>query len=186
MLVLSIPARELYDSVRDEIIRIPAHTLELEHSLVSISKWESKWKKPFFSSDQKTREQLIDYIRCMTIRPSGLPRLIYAMLNQEELKQIDDYINDSMTATWFTTPKDKEGVAKPKRQRAITSELIYSWMAMLNIDWSCEKWHINRLFVLIQCIEEQQKPPTKMSAGEIRTRNASLNAMRRKKFNSKG
>lgn len=186
MLQITIPTTELFDERTETFVVIPSLTLALEHSLLSISKWEAKWKIPFLSGDKKTAEQMLDYIRLMTVRPTNVPSIVYQLLKIEHMKAIEDYINDPMTATWFQKTEDDEGKAKPKNKRPITSELIYSWMAMLGIDWSCEKWHVNRLFVLIQCIEEQQKPPKKLSQAEIRARNSKLNAMRRKAMHTKG
>lgn len=185
MLRITIPETELFNERTETFLKIPSLTLELEHSLLSISKWESKWKIPFLSNEKKTAEQMLDYIRFMTVRPTNVPSVIYQVLNIGHMKAIEEYINDPMTATWFHKNDDEEK-AKPKHQRPITSELVYSWMAMLGIDWACEKWHINRLFVLIQCIEEQQKPPKKLTQAEIRARNSKLNAMRRKAMHTKG
>ena len=154
--------------------------MKLEHSLLSISKWESKWKKPFISKEQKTQEEALDYIRCMTITPNVDPHL-YRYIPADIFKQIEAYIDDPMTATWINSNEKK----RPNNQ-IITSELIYYWMVSYRIPMECEKWHLNRLLMLIQVCDEKNKPEKKMSRREILSRNSALNAARRAKLHSKG
>lgn len=153
--------------------------ITLEHSLLSISKWESKWKKPFLSSS-KTQEEVIDYIKCMTIT-KGVSSNIYYMLTEKNINDIQKYIEDPMTATTFS----KNNLTEHNRD-IITSEIIYYWMISLNIPIEFEKWHINRLLTLIRICNIKNAPPKKMSAHDIMSRNSALNAARRKKMNSKG
>lgn len=183
MLQITIPApvSEEWDAEKEEFVyRIigKAYTLCLEHSLISISKWESKWHKPFLSSE-KTDEEFLDYIKCMTLT-SNVPDVAYTQLTKENIDGIMKYVNDPMTATTFS----KEN-KKPSRE-IITSEIIYSWMITLKIPVEFEKWHIRRLLTLIRVCEIKNSPPKKMSKKEIMSRNAALNAARRKQFNSKG
>ena len=180
MLQITIPARESYDEKNNEFVSIPEQTLKLEHSLVSLSKWESKWCKCFFSKEPKSTEETLDYIRCMTLTQNVKPE-VYMCLTNENIKQINDYIEAPMTATCFFGD-DKQ---KPNREK-ITSELIYYWMISLNIPMECQKWHLNRLLTLVRVCNVKNAPPKKMSKGEIMSRNAALNAARRKQFNSKG
>lgn len=180
MLQIVIPAFELYDPVTNTFSDIKEQKLNLEHSLVSISKWEAKWKKPFISKDPKTEEESIDYIRCMTITQNVNPE-VYLNMPVSVYKQIEDYIDDPMTATWINRNEPKA----PNRQ-IITSELIYYWMVAYRIPLECQKWHLNRLLMLIQVCDEKNKPPKKMSKRAIMSRNAALNAARRAKLNSKG
>lgn len=154
--------------------------MNLEHSLVSISKWESKWKKPFISKDKKTMEESIDYVRCMTVNPNVDP-LIYENLTPSVFKKIEEYIDDPMTATWISSNEPK-GYSR----QIITSELIYYWMVAYQIPFECQKWHLNRLLMLIQVCDEKNKPPKKMNRNQILSRNAALNAARRAKMHSKG
>lgn len=184
MLQITIPASESedWDEVNEEFVyRIigKPYVLQLEHSLVSISKWESKWCKPFLSSE-KTDEEFMDYIRCMTLT-SNVPDDVYNRLTQDNIKAISDYVNAPMTATTFSD----HGPKKPNRE-IVTSELIYYWMVSLNIPFECQKWHIKRLITLIRVCEIKNTPPKKHSKREIMSRNAALNAARRKQFNSKG
>ena len=153
-------------------------TLNLEHSLISISKWESKWHIPFLSSE-KTEEQTIDYIKCMMINP-GYSDSIIDYLNVEHVQMISDYINNPMTATSV--------IEKPGRKTGeiVTSELIYYWMIALQIPHEFEKWHLNRLLKLIEVCNVKNEPPKKMSAREIMERNQALNKARRAKYNTKG
>lgn len=180
MLTIKVPEREIYNEATNEFLQIPETTLRLEHSLVSISKWESKWKVPFLSKDDKTREQVIDYIKCMTTNQNIDP-LVYRGITTEIMKEINDYISDPMTATWF-----KNETNKPGSRRVITSEIIYYWMIALNIPMDFQKWHFNRLMTLIQVCNEEQKPQKSLSKKELATRNSSINAARRAAAHSRG
>ena len=179
MLEITIPEQELFNESTSEFINIKAQTLKLEHSLVSVSKWESKWKKPFLSKDKKTREETIDYIRCMTITQNINP-IVYIGLTDENVECVSKYIDDPMTATWFNEPEVR------KSQEVVTSELIYYWMVALNIPFECQKWHLNRLMTLIRVCNIKNQKPKKMSTRAIMSRNQALNAARRKQLNTKG
>lgn len=178
MLTITIPEQELFNELTNEFVRTKAHTIQLEHSLVSLSKWESKWNKPFLSKDEKTIEQTLDYIQCMTITQNIDP-MVYRFLTDENIRDINDYIDAPMTATTFS---DKGSTSR----EIITSEIIYYWMISLNIPMECQKWHLNRLLTLIRVCNVKNAPAKKMSRKEIMSRNAALNAARRKKLNSKG
>ena len=154
--------------------------LQLEHSLVSLSKWESKWCKPFFSKQEKTYEETIDYIKCMTIT-QNVKDDVYTRLTNDNVMQINKYIEAPMTATTFS--KDANGKGG---KEIITSELIYYWMIALNIPFECQKWHINRLLTLVRVCNVKNEPSKKMSKKDIMSRNRALNAARRKQLNSKG
>ena len=180
MLRITIPAREYFDESTEEFITIDEQTLQLEHSLVSLSKWESKWCKSFLSNKDKSYEETIDYIKCMTLTQNVKPET-YNYLTTENIKQINDYIEAPMTATSFR--EDKNG---KKNREIITSEVIYYWMIALNIPFECQKWHINRLLTLIRVCNIKNQPPKKMSKRETASTYAAMNAARRKKLNSKG
>ena len=180
MLTITIPERELWDEERAEFVSVKEQTLQLEHSLVSLSKWESKWKKPFLTKEDKTPEETIDYIRCMTLTPNVKPE-VYKCLTHDNITKINNYISDPMTATTI----NMHGLSKGGKE-IVTSELVYYWMVALNIPFECQKWHLNRLITLIQVCNVKNTPPKKMSKRDIMSRNAALNAARRKKYNSKG
>lgn len=180
MLQITIPAIEQWDEKKQEFIISKEQTLSLEHSLVSLSKWESKYCKPFLGKDAKTKEEIIDYIKCMTIT-QNVPSEVYNNITTENIAQINRYIESPMTATWFS----KEDPNKPNREQ-ITSELVYYWMISLNIPFECQKWHLNRLLTLIRVCNVKNQPPKKRSKKEIMSRNAALNAARRKQLNTKG
>lgn len=186
MLLITVPDNEpceYFDDEKEEFIYIPAkkeQTLRLEHSLISLSKWESKWNKPFYSKEEKSIEETIDYIRCMTLN-RNIKLDVYSRLTDDNLKAISEYIYAPMTATTF--PNEN---AKSFDREIITSELIYYWMIAQNIPFKCEKWHLNRLITLIRVCGIKNTPPKKMSRSEIMNRNASLNAARREKLNTKG
>jgi hypothetical protein len=154
---------------------------QIEHSLVSISKWEAKWKKPFLSNTkERTPEEMLDYIRCMTITQNVDPN-IYSFLPESVIEDIRDYIDDPMTATTIST----NGSQKSDRT-VITSELIYYWMTAFQIPFTCEKWHFNRLMTLIRICDIKNSPQKKMGANEMRARNRKLNAERRRAMHTKG
>lgn len=180
MLQLIIPSCELWDENKKLFVYTKEQTLMLEHSLVSLSKWESKWCKPFLSKEDKKFEETIDYARCMTLTQNVDPT-IYQYLSDENVKQINHYIDSPMTATWFSEDKKK-----PNSREQITSELIYYWMIALNIPFECQKWHLNRLLTLIRVCNIKNQPPKKRSKREIMSRNAALNAARKRKLNTKG
>lgn len=183
MLKVTIPPRKYWDSKREMFFNYPEKpiTLQLEHSLVSLSKWEAKWNKPFLSKTKdRTDAEMRDYIRCMTITQNVDPE-VYLLLPEDIVKQISDYMEAPMTATTFNNQKDK-----PSRE-IITSELIYYWMVSLQIPFDpCEKWHLNRLMTLIKVCSIKNSPQKKMSPNEIRARNRELNAARRKSMNTRG
>lgn len=181
MLNITIPAIDGWDDDKQEFVDIkPSRTLSLEHSLISLSKWESKWCKPFISTKDKTQEEIIDYIKCMTLT-QNVADDVYNRLSFENIKQINEYINAPMTATRFFNDKN----VKTSREQ-ITSEIIYYWMITLNIPFECQKWHLNRLLTLIRVCNIKNQPPKKMNRREILSRNAALNATRRKQLNTKG
>lgn len=182
MLTVEIPTCEWYDEEHNKFVQIKGTTLQLEHSLVSLSKWEAKWHKPFLDKNTpKTNEETIDYIRCMTITQNVDPK-IYMMMPRDVLKQINDYIEDPHTATWFSEDQ-KNG---RQNREIITSELIYYWMVALQIPFECQKWHLNRLLVLIRVCNVKNTPPKKMSKAEILKRNRALNNSRKQALNTNG
>lgn len=180
MLQITIPATELWDEAKGEFTYAKEQTLQLEHSLVSISKWESKWQKAFLGNQEKTNEEMLDYIRCMTITQNVDP-LTYYRLTRENIRQINEYISSPMSATVITHLEQ----TKPNRE-VVTSELIYYWMLTLNIPLECQKWHLSRLFKLIDVCNVKNAPQKKMSRAEIMKQNAKINAARRQKLKTKG
>lgn len=179
MLQIIVPATEQWDEIKQEFVYTKETILQLEHSLVSLSKWESKWCKPFLSKEDMTAEETIDYIRCMTITQNVNPE-IYTCLSDENIAQVRDYIQAPMTATFF---RKENG---PPSREIITSELIYYWMIALNIPFECQKWHLNRLLTLIRVCNIKNQPAKRRSQREIMEYNTALNEARRKKLNSKG
>lgn len=180
MLQITIPATECWDESKQEFFKIQQQTIQLEHSLVSLSKWESKWNKIFLSKDEKTVEEILDYVKCMTVTPNVDSKVYYG-LTAGNFKQINDYIEAPMTATTF----NEMGGNKPNRER-ITSELIYYWMIALNIPFECQKWHLNRLLTLIRICNIKNQPPKKMGKKAVASNYAAINAARRKQLNTTG
>lgn len=181
MLKIIVPESEVYNEETNEFLYVKETVLCLEHSLVSISKWESKWKKPFLGSDQKSAEEVLDYVKCMTIT-QNVPEIVYHCLSDDNKKEIGDYIQDEHTATWFNEQGGK------KTSEVVTSELIYYWMVASQIPFECQKWHLNRLLTLIKIcsIKNDPKGNNKMSKAAIMRQNAALNKARRAKTGSRG
>lgn len=180
MLPIEIPGGELWDEKKHEFIYIPRQTLQLEHSLVSISQWESKWNKAFLSKREKTTEEVMDYIKCMTLTPNVQPE-VYSFLTRENVDQIHNYISAPMTATVISQNKQGGG-----NRDTVTSELIYWWMITLNIPFECQYWHLNRLLTLVQVCNVKNSPPKKTGRRELASRYAAQNAARRKQLGSRG
>lgn len=180
MFVLEIPEKEYFDEANSEFIYQKGATLQLEHSLVSISKWESKWHKAFLGKGEKTPEEILDYIKCMTIT-KNVPDEIYERITQSSIQEIVNYIEDSMTATYFSEEQNKG-----HSRETPTSELIYYWMISLQIPIECQRWHLNRLLTLIRVCNVKNTPPKKMSKREIMNRNRSLNEARKAQYNTRG
>lgn len=177
-LPLSITTDEFWDPAKNEFV-YKITTIVLEHSLVSIQKWESKWHKPFLSKEPKTQEETIDYIRCMTITQNVDPR-VYKCLTDEHMREVSDYIEDPMTATTISNQK-----GRPNRE-IVTAEIIYYWMTELNIPQEYRKWHLNQLLTLIQVCNIKKQPPKKMGKRATMRSNAALNAARRARTGSSG
>jgi len=181
MLILNIPATELYDEASELFVEVKPISLRLEHSLVSIAKWESVWKKPFLSkTEQKTLAESRDYVRCMTLNQHVDPSVYYA-LTAKDYKKINEYIESSQTATWF----NNRGNAAPSRE-ILTSELIYYQMVNYGIPFECQKWHLSRLLTLIRICNIKNSPGKNMSKSDIFAQNRKLNAMRRKAMHTSG
>ena len=179
MFDLKVEASEEFDEATGRFYNVKAQTYKLEHSLISISKWESKWHKPFLKKGDKTIEETIDYIRCMTLTQNVNPE-VYKLITNDVIDEVTAYIDDSMTATWFSD-KDKT----PPSREVVTAEIIYYWMIALNIPFECQKWHLNRLLTLIKVCNAKNSPPKKRSKREIAQEHAAINAARRKATNAK-
>lgn len=179
MLKIDVPGGEYFDESTNTFFTIFPKTLELEHSLISLDKWESKWKIPFLGKEEKTLEQCTDYVRCMTLTKNVDP-LVYRNLTEENFKAINQYIEDPMTATWFRND------GRPAGRDIITSEIIYYWMVTLNIPFECRQWHLNKLLTLIRVCNLKNSPPKMMRGKELLNHNRRLNEARKNKLHSRG
>lgn len=187
MLSIDVESREFFDESKQEFVPGKACTLQLEHSLISMSKWEAKWKKPFLAEEgDRAPEEVIDYIRCMTVSPQNVPDYLYYALTESDFKRIQEYINDPMTATWFNEANSKSWGKRRANRGVVTSERIYYWMVSYNIPFECQKWHLNRLLTLIHVCDLENQPKKKMSKRDIYSRNSALNAMRKAQSGSLG
>lgn len=181
MLQIRVPGEEFWNEETEEFVSGPDTIISLEHSLISISKWESKWHKPYLSNKNPTDKELYDYIKCMTIN-SNIDDEVYNRLTRKNIDQILNYINDPMTATTIT---ERDG-GKRRSPEIVTSELIYYWMVAMQIPFECQKWHINRLMTLIRICGIKNQPDKKMSKRSTMQQNAALNAARRQQLHSRG
>ena len=180
MLRITIPATELWDERTKTFVYVKEQTLQLEHSLVSLSKWESKWCKSFDATKNKTAEEALDYIKCMTLTQNVKPE-VYRCLTSEHIQQIMEYIDAPMTATTF-----REMPGNKRNREIVTAELIYHWMIETQIPFECQKWHLNRLITLIRVRQHKLQPPKKRSPEEIAAYNRALNEARKKEWNTTG
>lgn len=182
MLKIEVPDKELFNQETNEFIKIKGAVLTLEHSLISLSKWESKWHKSYLETAQHkafTTEEVLDYIRCMTLTQNVDP-LIYKILTKDNFIAINNYINDPMTATTVTSLKKE----KPKH-KVITAEIIYYWMIALNIPPEYQKWHLTRLLTLIDVCQIEQSQDNKMNRKDTLNHYRDVNAARRKAAKAK-
>jgi len=180
MLTIVVPGVEMFDEQEQEFVSRGDVTLDLEHSLVSVSKWESMYEKPFLGGAEKTTEEIFEYIKQMTLTPNVSEEVFYK-LSEENIQAVNKYIEAKMTATWFS-----EAPGAPRTRDVITAELIYYWMITFQIPFECENWHLNRLFTLIRVCNIKQAKPKKMSRSEMAARNRELNAQRRQQLGTKG
>lgn len=183
MLKIVVPSWEDWDPVNNKFLYGKEVELTLEHSLVSISKWESKYHTPYLSETPKTDDEILYYIKCMTIsKPNKeINDDVYKHLSYENIKAIEEYISNPMTATTFSNLPPRRG-----RREVVTSELIYYWMIALNIPFECQRWHLNRLLTLVQVASIKNQPAKKMKRGDVMAQNRALNAARRAKHHSQG
>ncbi len=180
MLEIVVPGPEMFNEITNEYYTKGDVTLELEHSLVSLSKWEQKYEKPFLDTKEKTTEEVLDYVKMMCLT-TNVPEEIFQKLSDVNILAINGYLDAKMTATWFS---DQPGA--PQSKEIITSELIYYWMISFEIPFECEHWHLNRLFTLIRVCNIKSSKPKKMSRAEIAQRQRDLNAQRKKQLGTTG
>ena len=177
---ITVSAGEAFDEKERKFVDIDPVVLEFEHSLVSLSKWESEFEKPFLTEGQKTTEETMAYLRHMLLTPNVSEETL-SHLKNEDIERLQEYIAAKRSATWF---REKSG---PKRSsETITSELIYYWMVAMTIDWEAQHWHLNRLLTLIRVCNEKNAPPKKMSRAEMAAQRRALNAQRRQQYGTKG
>lgn len=179
MLTLTIGADKFFDENTGEFFTTGGTVIELEHSLFSLSKWESKYEKSFINSKEKTPEEIMDYIRMMVVSPTNVDERVFTLLTVEDGETINDYIASAQTATTIAEKNDKS-------REIITAEIIYYWMVASQVPFETQYWHLNRLLTLLKVCSEKSNPPKKMSKAEIAAKQREINAMRRAKTGSKG
>lgn len=183
MLHIEIPDVELYDEINNEFKIRKGASIVMEHSLLSLAKWESKYHKPFLTDDEKSLEETIEYYKCMTITQNVDPS-VYQNITPAISRQIDDYMSNTMSATTF---REFPGSNKLNNDGSfISAEIIYYWMISLNIPFECQKWHLNRLMTLIRVVTEKNAPTKKIPKSDLLARQRRLNEERKRKFNTSG
>lgn len=181
MLTIKVPLKEGFDDELDEFVILESYTFSLEHSLVSLSKWEAKFEKPFLSPNPKTAEETLWYIRCMAF-DEEISDHILNKLSEQNIREINEYINGKQSATWF-----KEAVDLPaKSPEIITAEIIYYWMLTLNVEKACEDWHLNKLITLIRVCNEKNAPPKKTNSADLARNRRLLNEERLARYGTEG
>jgi len=180
MLTITVPGVELFNDETKKFSTTETTVLELEHSLVSLSKWESKWQIPFLGKEAKTNEQIIDYIKLMCLSP-GVPDETFKRLSGPNYEDINKYINATQTATWF-----REEPNQPVNREIITAEIIYYWMISLQIPLECEEWHLNRLFTLVRVLNQKNAPKKKQNTQSAAEQRRALNEARLKQYSTTG
>jgi hypothetical protein len=176
MLSITVAPVKILDNKTGQEVEILGGRLCLEHSLLSISKWEEKTHKPFFSQEEMAAEDLLYYIECMTV--NDVDKSIYLALTNSDISEIVEYMKDTHTATWFS----KNSMPKPATtsSEAMTSELIYYYMSQVQLPIEMERWNINRLFVILRIAAIKSQPPKKMDRRTAAKSNAALNRARLK------
>lgn len=180
MLKIVVPGVEMFNDETREFTTVGDVVIELEHSLVSLSKWESEFEKPFLGKETKTTEEVLAYIKAMTLTPN-VSEEIYEKLSEDNIASVHQYIDAKMSGTTFY-----EVQPEAKNQETVTAELIYYWMIVFQIPFECDRWHLNRLFTLIRVCNVKQSKPKKMSRAELAARNRELNARRKAELGTKG
>lgn len=180
MLKVLVQLEESFDEAKNEFVTSEAFELELEHSLVSLSKWESIFEKAFLGPKEKTQAELLAYVEIMTLTPN-VPPEVFLKLSKENIEAINEYMNAKMTATWF-----REDPNAKKSRETITTEIVYYWMFSLQIPIECEHWHFNRLLTLIRVFNEKNAPPKQKSARELAQERRALNEKRLREMNTSG
>lgn len=184
MLTITIPASELFDEVNNKFIPVEQTKLVLEHSLVSVSKWEQTWEKPFLGKEERTNDEVLDYIRCMTISPEEVDEKVYRNLPPEAIQQVGTYINAKMTATWFS---EVPGAKQASSGEVVTAEIMYYWLVALQIPFEVQHWHLNRLLTLVRVTNIKNDPDKKMMPKkDAAAQQRLLNEQRRQRLGTKG
>lgn len=187
MIEITIPKGQIVDDETGNVYRAEKDwTLVLEHSLISVQKWEAKWHVAFLNRGTRTFEQTIDYLRCMTLTPN-VPEEIYYCIPEKEMKKVLDYVDDPMTATRVNDDSESQrGFGRKIGREVVTAEVIYYWMISLNIPAEYKKWHLNQLLTLIRVINAKNQPKKKRRMKDVLEEYRAINEANKARFHTEG
>lgn len=176
MLEIPIPPQEIWDPVKEKFIKYDGGVIKMEHSLRAIQKWEAKYKKPFLSKEEKTEDEVLFYLKCMTL--NKVDDVAYSLLTNSDMEDISNYISEQRTATTIKT-------SSKGSRKVPTAEVMYYWLSALQIPFEVADWHLSQLLTLVEVANELNNPK-KMKKSEVYNQYDALNEMRKAKYKTKG
>lgn len=179
---------ELFDEETNTFLHPVGKKLHLEHSLLSISKWEAEWEIPFLNTD-KTSEQSLSYIKCCVL-DDDFDELLLNTLSDKNILDFNAYLSKGMTAKKIidlrSSLSQKRKSRRPASQKALTSEDIYYSMIQFHVWKECEEWPLQRLLSLLQLCSLKSNSTGEMSKSDQAKFYREENARRKAKYHTNG